>query len=84
MSYVLHRVGELVYFYGQPRRVGVVENVTGRSAVGSKVTVRFPNGERKTDVNQIWQSLDELIADHERKLQNHLERREQARRELGL
>lgn len=89
MSYFESQIDDLVYPYGNPRRIGVVESVGSRPSAAPgdpwrMVTVRFPDGSRQTEENHMWQSFDGLIADHERKLQTHRERRDQARRDLGL
>lgn len=76
-----HPIGTLVYGYGNPRKIGVVVGhvpIKLPRATVPGVEVEWPDGSREKDESRMLTPIDELIDDHERKLQGHLERRARA------
>ena len=76
-----HPIGTLVYGFGNPRKIGVVRQQTvvklPRASVPG-VEVEWPDGSREVDQSRMLTPIDELIADHARKLEGHIERRARA------
>lgn len=82
-----HPIGTLVYGFGNPRKIGVVRSQTKvklpRATVPG-VEVEWPDGSREVDEPRMLTPIDDLIADHARKLEGHIERRARAAAQYGV
>lgn len=87
--------GTIVYGAYNPRRLGVVELAGIPVTVDfggfgpltmpdQGVQVLWEDGARTVEYERALSSFDVLISDHQRKLQNHLDRRVRLERKLGL
>jgi hypothetical protein len=71
-------IGSLVYPAFNPKMIGIVRAVSGDFA-----EVEFPDGRRDTELYWTFNSIDDLIDDHARKLSGHWQRRAAAAIKLG-
>ena len=81
-------VGDLVYPSGNPRKIGIVKRCFTRPSRWpghpfELCEVRWLDGSTSSDVEHMLPRIDDLIADHERKLIGHLKRRDEAAALLG-
>jgi hypothetical protein len=72
-------IGSLVYPAFNPKMIGIV-----RAVVGNFAEVEFPGGGRSTELYWTFNSIDDLIDDHARKLSGHWHRRAAAAAKLGV
>ena len=81
-------VGDLVYPSGNPRKIGIVESCFTRPSAWpghpfELCKVRWLDGSTSNHSDHMVSRIDDLIADHERKLIGHLKNRDQAAARLG-
>lgn len=83
-------VGDVVYRPYTPQRAGRVISIDGPDYESGYtnppmlVTVRTLNGESVQEAEWGWRHLDNLIADHEKKLETHRKLRERVLKEIPV
>jgi len=79
-------VGEIVYSAYRPQRPGKVVEVLYRTRGTAHTHAHYLVNWGKSEVTEHWEldlsSLNDLIADHEKKLNGHKKRLEKAQKEL--